>query len=231
MSDPLTQYWRGASTVNVVWFVRFEIKPHDDVSGTTFELTGYVTHPDPKRAHRGDRIAGAVIYRFATESPFLQSALNELAMAVRLEYENEVRKLIQEGLDSGPGIEATSEYWAEKKQKGLERAAKRYAQWSEGEERECDQTLNEVLDCQDEQIQGLSQRCDELEAQVHALQCDLRAEKAEIHKLLTRNRDLIRDNAVLENALVTIKRWIDTGQFDAEACRQWIISHIGKAKK
>lgn len=103
--------------------VRFEIKPHNDGNGTTFELMGYVTHPDPKRAHRGDRIAGTVIYRFATESPFLQSALNELAMAVRLEYENEVRRLVQEGLDSGPGLEAPPEYWAEKKQKFIERKA------------------------------------------------------------------------------------------------------------
>lgn len=135
MSDPLTQYWRGASTVNVVWLVQTRLGGHDD-----FDCNW-----------------------------------------------------------------VTDSVWGD--------------------------AVNEVLDCQDEQIQGLSQRCDELEAQVHALQCDLRAEKAEIHKLLTRNRDLIRDNAVLENALVTIKRWIDTGQFDAEACRQWIISHIGKAKK
>lgn len=34
----------------------------------------------------------------------------------------------------------------------------------------------------------------------------------------------------LEDALVTIKRWVDSKQFDGEACRQWVIIHVGEAK-
>ena len=30
MSDALTQYWRGASTVNVVWLVQTRLGGHDD---------------------------------------------------------------------------------------------------------------------------------------------------------------------------------------------------------
>jgi hypothetical protein len=41
---------------------------------------------------------------------------------------------------------------------------------------------------------------------------------------------LIARIAELETALVTIKRWIDARQFDGEACRQWVIAHVGQKK-
>lgn len=84
-----------------------------------------------------------------------------------------------EGLNSGPGIEATPEYWAEKKQKPREK---------------------------------------------NGLTIDITVVGKEIfEKALARITEL-------EDALVSIKRWIDTGQFDAEVCRQWVVSHVGEEK-
>lgn len=31
----------------------------------------------------------------------------------------------------------------------------------------------------------------------------------------------------LEQGMLFIKRWIDTGQFDEQACRTWIILYLG----